>query len=162
IRDLGLELQVIFNKDSVMVLPGGVNKATGLAAALAEMEMSPHNVIGIGDAENDHAFLSLCEGSVAVPNALPMLKEEPDMVMQHAEGKGVAELVEQVLGDDLRSRSARFRRHRILLGTRPDGTEVHIPVLGINVLIVGTSGSGKSTLTTALVERVAEQGYQFC
>src|SRR5262249_25029908 len=34
IRDLGLELQVIFNKDAVMVLPAGVNKATGLAAAL--------------------------------------------------------------------------------------------------------------------------------
>ena len=34
IRDLGLELQVIFNKGSVMVLPTGVNKATGLKAAL--------------------------------------------------------------------------------------------------------------------------------
>ena len=33
IRDLGLELQVIFNKGSVMVLPAGVNKATGLTAA---------------------------------------------------------------------------------------------------------------------------------
>ena len=34
IRDLGLELQVIFNKDAVMVLPSGVNKATGLSVAL--------------------------------------------------------------------------------------------------------------------------------
>jgi len=30
IRDLGLELQIIFNKDAVMVLPTGINKATGL------------------------------------------------------------------------------------------------------------------------------------
>ena len=30
IRDLGLELQVIFNKGAVMVLPAGVNKASGL------------------------------------------------------------------------------------------------------------------------------------
>src|SRR5262245_40478156 len=29
IRELGLELQVIFNKGAVMVLPSGVNKATG-------------------------------------------------------------------------------------------------------------------------------------
>jgi HAD superfamily hydrolase (TIGR01484 family) len=29
IRDFGLELQVIFNKGAVMVLPAGVNKATG-------------------------------------------------------------------------------------------------------------------------------------
>ena len=34
IRHLGLELQVIFNKGAVMVLPSGVNKAIGLAQAL--------------------------------------------------------------------------------------------------------------------------------
>jgi hydroxymethylpyrimidine pyrophosphatase-like HAD family hydrolase len=33
IRELGLELQIIFNKGAVMVLPPGVNKAAGLAAA---------------------------------------------------------------------------------------------------------------------------------
>ena len=34
IRELGLELQIIFNKGAVMVLPPGVNKASGLEAAL--------------------------------------------------------------------------------------------------------------------------------
>ncbi len=33
IHDLGLELQVIFNKGAVMVLPSGINKATGLSCA---------------------------------------------------------------------------------------------------------------------------------
>src|SRR5262249_55205939 len=66
IRDLGLELQVIFNKGAVMVLPTGVNKATGLHAALGELGLSPHNVVGVGDAENDHALLTLCECGVAV------------------------------------------------------------------------------------------------
>ena len=33
IRDLGLELHVIFNRDAVMVLPSGINKGTGLRAA---------------------------------------------------------------------------------------------------------------------------------
>jgi hydroxymethylpyrimidine pyrophosphatase-like HAD family hydrolase len=60
IRDLGLELQVIFNKGAVMVLPSGMNKAAGLKAALAEVDISPHNTVGVGDAENDHAFLKLC------------------------------------------------------------------------------------------------------
>src|SRR6185369_9177794 len=60
IRDLGLELQVIFNKGAVMVLPSGVNKATGLLQALGELNLSPHNVVGVGDAENDHAFLAVC------------------------------------------------------------------------------------------------------
>lgn len=41
IRELGLELQVIFNKGAVMVLPSGVNKATGRAAALEALGLSP-------------------------------------------------------------------------------------------------------------------------
>src|SRR5215470_7595063 len=47
IHDLGLELQVIFNKGAVMVLPSGVNKATGLKAALRDLGLSPHNVVGV-------------------------------------------------------------------------------------------------------------------
>jgi len=77
IRSLGLELQIIFNKNAVMVLPSGVNKRTGLAAALEELNLSSHNVVGVGDAENDHAFLSMCECSISVENALPALKSAP-------------------------------------------------------------------------------------
>src|SRR5437763_16329819 len=59
IHDLGLDLQVIFNKGAVMVLPSGITKASGLKAALNELSLSFHNVVGIGDAENDHAFLAV-------------------------------------------------------------------------------------------------------
>ena len=79
IRELGLELQVIFNKGAVMVLPAGVNKATGLMAALEELKISPHNVVGVGDAENDHSFLKLCERSAAVSGALPALRDTADV-----------------------------------------------------------------------------------
>ena len=79
IRDLGLELHVIFNKDAVMVLPAGLNKATGLAEALRELGLSAHNVVGVGDAENDHAFLRLCECRIALANAVPMLQEGADL-----------------------------------------------------------------------------------
>ena len=75
IRELGLELQVIFNKGAVMILPAGVNKATGLTAALEELKISPHNVVGVGDAENDHSFLKLCERSAAVGGALPAIRD---------------------------------------------------------------------------------------
>ena len=101
IEDLGLELQLIFNKGSLMVLPSGVNKATGLAAALADMGLSPHNVVGIGDAENDHALLSFCGFGVAVANAVPLLKERADLVTQAADGAGVAELAAKLLATDL-------------------------------------------------------------
>src|SRR5262249_43562209 len=101
IRELGLELQIIFNKGAVMVLPAGVNKASGLEAALALLELSPHNVVGIGDAENDHAFLRLCSYAVAVANALPMLKESANFVTKEPRGAGVESLVRQMITDDL-------------------------------------------------------------
>jgi HAD superfamily hydrolase (TIGR01484 family) len=101
IKRLELELQVIFNKGSVMVLPTGVNKATGLALVLKEMKLSPEEIVGIGDAENDHAFLEMCAIGVAVSNALSMLKERADFVTQGARGAGVVELIDQILVTDL-------------------------------------------------------------
>jgi hydroxymethylpyrimidine pyrophosphatase-like HAD family hydrolase len=101
IRDLGLELQVIFNKGAVMVLPAGINKATGLTAALQEMGLSAHNAVGIGDAENDHAFLRLCEFAAAVANALPAVKETVDLVTAGDHGAGVIELIEELVANDL-------------------------------------------------------------
>ena len=79
IRDLGLELQIIFNKGAVMVLPPGMNKAIGLQSALRELEISSHNVVGVGDAENDHSFMQACGCAAAVANALPMVKEAADI-----------------------------------------------------------------------------------
>ncbi|HZE58633.1 MAG TPA: HAD family hydrolase [Chthoniobacterales bacterium] len=103
IKRLGLELQVIFNKGSVMVLPSGVNKATGLKALLKKAGISADEVIGVGDAENDHAFLECCGVGVAVANALPMLKERADFVTNGARGDGVAELIDLILADNLAS-----------------------------------------------------------
>lgn len=103
IKNLGLELQVIFNKGAVMILPSGINKASGLRAALEECKIDPTRVIGVGDAENDHAFLEICGLPVAVANALPALKEKAALVTQHSAGAGVVELVEAALRGDLES-----------------------------------------------------------
>jgi len=161
IRALGLELQVIFNKGAVMVLPSGVNKATGMDAALAELGLSRHNAVGVGDAENDHAFLARCECSVAVANALPALAERADLVTAGERGAGVVQLIEQLLESDLTGLGPRLLRHEIPLGAA-EGEEVRVPPYGVNVLLAGTSGSGKSTFATGFLERLAEQDYQFC
>ncbi|WP_329425374.1 HAD family hydrolase [Streptosporangium sp. NBC_01495] len=159
IRELGLEMQVIFNKGAVMVLPSGVNKATGLAAALAELEMSAHSTIGVGDAENDHAFLAACECAVAVANALPAVKERCDLVTERERGAGVVELIDRLIENDLAD--VDVTRHRLLLGTG-DAGEVRFPPYGMRVLVAGPSHSGKSTVTAALLERITKAGYQFC
>jgi HAD superfamily hydrolase (TIGR01484 family) len=161
IRELGLELQVIFNKGAVMVLPSGINKATGLAAALDSMGLSPHNAVGVGDAQNDHAFLTACECAVAVANALPALKEEADVVTRGDHGAGVVELIDELLEDDLARRAGRLARHRIALGSADDGRAFALEPFGAGVLIAGTSGSGKSTVAQGLLERIAGRGYSF-
>jgi len=104
IRELGLELEVIFNKDAVMVLPTGVNKATGLRAALKELRLSERDLVGVGDAENDHSFLEMCGLSVALDNAIPALKKRVSWVTRGARGQGVQELVDTWLQDDLGQR----------------------------------------------------------
>jgi HAD superfamily hydrolase (TIGR01484 family) len=162
IHELGLELQVIFNKGAVMILPSGLNKATGLVAALSELNLSPHNAVGIGDAENDHAFLSQCECAVAVANALPMVKERADFVTEGTNGTGVIELADQLVESDLVEFESQLSRHEIVLGTREDGAEVRLKPYGTNVLVAGTSGSGKSTFAIGFLERLIERGYQFC
>ena len=101
IRDLGLELQVIFNKGAVMILPSGVNKATGLTTALQGLGLSPQNVVGVGDAENDHAFLSLCGYSVAVQNALDTVKLEVDWITTEPNGDGTVQLIRTLIATDL-------------------------------------------------------------
>jgi len=158
IHDMALELQVIFNKGAVMVLPTGVNKATGLETALADLGLSRHNVVGVGDAENDHALLTMCEVGAAVSNALDALKKHADLVLQRDHGAGVAELIERMIEDDLADVAP--DRHWVLLGKTCDH-EVRLDPYESNIMVCGTSGSGKSTLTTGLLERLSEKGYQF-
>jgi len=157
IRDLGLELQVIFNKDAVMVLPAGVNKMTGLNHALADLKLSRHNVVGVGDAENDHAFLGCCECSVAVSNAIPALKERVDWVTDRPRGEGVEQLISRLLEDDLRSLPSNPRKHGILLGT-----DVPIEAEAQTILLCGLSGGGKSTFVAGFIERLLARSYQTC
>ena len=83
-----------------MVLPSGVNKATGLTAALAELGISALQAVGVGDAENDHSFLNLCACAAAVDNALPALKETADVVLKGDHGAGVAELIDRLLTNE--------------------------------------------------------------
>ncbi len=164
LREMGLDRQIIFNKDAVMILPTGVNKATGLLAALAEMKLSPHNVVAVGDAENDLPMLALAECGVAVSNALESVKARADLVMHADHGAGVQELISELLSDDLVTRLGHVPKQGLLLGwlkTDP-GKAVLLPRLGRSILVAGPSGSGKSTAITGLLERLAEAEYQFC
>ncbi len=103
IHEMELDLQIIFNKHSVMVLPASVNKATGLTVALEALGETAEATVAVGDAENDLVMLGMAGCGVAVGNALASVKQRADLVMEGRAGAGVRELVERMLADDLRS-----------------------------------------------------------
>ena len=159
IRDLGLELHIIFNKGAVMVLPAEINKASGLKQALKRLQLSPYNVVGIGDAENDQAFLRACGCSVAVANALPTVKENADFVVAD-HGAGVAELAKLLIETDLSGQQIGVRKIQPVIG-ESDGRARRLNPFE-TVLVTGSSGGGKSTVVTALLEQMIAHDLQFC
>ncbi len=162
IWELGLEAQVIGNRGAVMVLPAGINKATGLRRALRELGLSRHELVGIGDAENDHSFLARCECAVAVANAAPSVKEIAAFVTRGVAGDGVIELIDELISNDLERMGGRLPQHWVPLGQRADGTPVPLLPYGQNVLVAGPSGCGKSTFTAGIIERLVDRDYQVC
>ena len=97
IEELGLKLRVILNKGALMVLPASVDKATGLSEAANAMGIALADIAGVGDAENDQVFLTLCGYSAAVGNALSFLKKQVHYVTKATHGAGVEELIEKLL-----------------------------------------------------------------
>ena len=101
IHDQRLDWHIILNKSSVMALPSGVDKATGLAAALRKLAIAPRDVVGVGDAENDEPFLKSCGFAVAVANALDELKARVNLTTTGEDGDGVQELIERLVTGEL-------------------------------------------------------------
>jgi len=161
IQEQGLELQIVFNKEAVMVLPSGVNKSSGLCAALEDLGLSSHNVIAIGDAENDHAFLESCECPIAVANAIASLKEKAVWVTEGERGQGVTEAIGRLLENDLGDLPLLKERGQVRIGSVGDQV-VSLPAYGRTVLVCGQSGSGKSSLVIGLVERITDLRYELC
>ncbi len=159
IRDLGLEYKITFNKGAVMVLPGAVTKASGLRAALDRLSFSALNVAGVGDAENDLAMLESCGFPVAVANALDTVKERAAWTTPGARGEGVAQLVDRILSDDLRSMDPTAPRQAMALARDDDGPITYFPRRQ-SLLLTGHSGGGKSTFTLGILERLRGAGFQ--
>ncbi len=116
LQQLGLGHQIIFNKRAVMVLPSGISKASGLGRALDALRIPAGQVVGVGDAENDHAFLEICGVAAAVSNGLAGLRQRCDLVTEGDHGDGVRELIERLLADDLQSLGVRRPRQMLHSG----------------------------------------------
>jgi len=160
VRETGAELQIVFNRGAVMLLPTGLNKATGVRRALDELGRSARNLIAFGDAENDLPLFSLAEVAVAARGAMPAVAAMADDQLSRPGADGVAHYISTLLAAG--GVVTTPPRRQIVLGETPDGQPAALPASGGNVLVVGDPRSGKSWLAGLVAERLIEEGYRLC
>jgi hypothetical protein len=160
IRRFGSDTQLVFNRDALMLLPAGVNKAVGVRRALEELGRSERNLIAFGDAENDLPLFATAGIAVAARGAVPAVAARADHQLSHPGGAGVAQYIHQVLQQS--GIMATPARHNLMLGMAIDGAAAMLPASGVNVMVTGDPRSGKSWLAGLVAEDLIEQEYRIC
>ncbi|HYB69885.1 MAG TPA: HAD hydrolase family protein [Candidatus Bathyarchaeia archaeon] len=159
---VGVTRERAYNRAALMLLPAGVSKGTGVQHVLRFLELSPHDVLAIGDAENDLALFAACGWSGCPANGVPAVQASVDWVFPGEAGDGVAAAITGPILHD-RLPVAESPRHRVSIGWVVATSEpVTIPARGINLLILGDPHSGKSWLAGGLVERLVGARYAVC
>jgi hydroxymethylpyrimidine pyrophosphatase-like HAD family hydrolase len=159
---VGVSFELIPNRAALMLLPTGVSKGSGVRAVIRELGFSFHDVLGLGDAENDLDLFDACGFSGCPASAEPAVRERADWVFPGESGDAIARAINgPILGGRLPLDSR--RRHRLVLGWAVDTAEpVTIPAREVIVLVHGDPLSGKSWLAGALVERLKRGAYATC
>ena len=91
----------------------GCDEGHRAGACAGGPQVAAERTVGVGDAENDQAFLRMCGLAVAVDNALPAVKAMADVVTTGARGAGVRELIAGLLAGEVR-----YRRQQTLTTNR--------------------------------------------
>lgn len=97
LEDTGVRRALAFNKDALMLLPPGIDKGSGLRAALGRLSVPTHAAVAIGDAENDGPLLAAAGWGVAVADAVPALRARAQHVTRAPGSQGVLEFLEEFL-----------------------------------------------------------------
>lgn len=158
LRQLELPLALLFNRSRVMMLPQAICKATGLRESLKILRLSEHNLVAIGDAENDHELLQTSELGVAVGWGSPALKAAADYVLEGSGPASVATYIRELAEHQQIPRSGTSRRI-LKLGYTDAGDPFSLAIRGRTVLIAGDTKSGKSWVAGLLCEQMILYGY---
>jgi HAD superfamily hydrolase (TIGR01484 family) len=93
LKSHGLDVNIEYNRSSLMVLPAGIDKGRGVLEALKLIGAPRKGVVCFGDAENDVPLFNIANVSVAVSNAVDLLKAKANFVTLKPGGLGVAEFI---------------------------------------------------------------------
>ncbi|HWG89818.1 MAG TPA: HAD family hydrolase, partial [Candidatus Thermoplasmatota archaeon] len=89
-------VDLIPNRDRVMLLPIGIDKAAGIKVAADRFGLTLDQVAAAGDGENDLPLLGTAGYRIAVANAVPELKELAHVVTDEPGGVGLAHWIREV------------------------------------------------------------------
>lgn len=160
--EAGVERDLVQNRAALMLLPRGVSKGSGFRHALERLGLSFHDVLAVGDAENDLELFAACGFAACPGNAVAEVTRVADWVFPGDGGEAVSRAIDgPILSGTLTA--PRSGRERITLGWARSTTEpVTIPAQGVNLLVHGDSLSGKSWLAGGFVERLVAARYATC
>jgi hydroxymethylpyrimidine pyrophosphatase-like HAD family hydrolase len=159
LRKLQLDFQLVTNPGALMMLPAGVNKASGVWAALRDLGVSRHNLVAIGDGENDLALFEFAGHAVAVENADTLVKRVANRTTQGSYCEGFLELARDLIATDL---ADALPRQKVTVGVRENGSPVEITPCRDSLLVHGPDGTGKVALCNRLLEQFLASSYQCC
>jgi haloacid dehalogenase-like hydrolase len=144
---LGSPHGLSFDRGRLMILPHGVSKGSGLTEAVWRLGASLHNVVAIGDTEDDQPMLDACEIGAAVAWGSSALQRSPDQVVA---GRGLAAVPDYmrtlVVTDPIPPRRKPDSPHHLRVGIRETGEPVNVEIRFRNVLFTGDPRSGKTWL----------------
>jgi hydroxymethylpyrimidine pyrophosphatase-like HAD family hydrolase len=87
LADLGVDLELVRNRAALMLLPRGVTKGSGVRHALERLGISFHDVLAIGDAENDLEMFATCGFSACPGDAVAEVAHTADWVFAGESGE---------------------------------------------------------------------------
>jgi hydroxymethylpyrimidine pyrophosphatase-like HAD family hydrolase len=88
---------IIRNRDEVMALPIGIDKGSGVKAAIAALELTADKLVGMGDAENDIPLLMAAGIGVTLSSGEASVKEIADAIIDLKPGSAVIEIIDRIL-----------------------------------------------------------------
>lgn len=158
----GVSLDRVYNRAALMLLPAGISKGTGVEQVLRHFGLSFHDVLALGDSENDLDLFQACGWSGCPTNAVSPVMAAADWIFPGEDGESMARAITGPILQGLLAVTV-TPRHRIELGwVAGTSAPVTLPARGVNVLIHGDPHSGKSWLAGALVERLHADRYAVC
>lgn len=156
---LHLDYELVSNDETLLILPPGIDKASGVNEALRELGLSRHNLVAIGNGENDLPLFTAAEHAIAVDNSSDVVKQAADRVTSGAYCDGFLELARDLVTTDL---SSAVPRRRVGLGKDENQNDVALSPCQDSVLVSGADETLRTMICNRLLEQLMQQDYQCC